>query len=334
MRCLALAEEFLSRGHQLVLCACKLLPSQKELIQGMGVSFFPLKGSLGSTEDLKQVENIVRSENIDAVITDSYSFESDYYRGLRKLCKYLISFDDMANLADLPVDVVLNTSTDQYDQRYKKIAPKAMILQGIDYSVIRWDIVNQRYNLPAIEERNHIFISFGGTDTGRMTQPVVEEILRREHIDTSIDVVIGGGVSEADELIHYLLSLSPHITCHYNSQNLGDIMAHAGLAITAGGVTSRELLTLGVPSLVVVLVDNQRANSQDSFAAGGCEMLDIRQMAKKQACDLIADQAQALWLDKAARVSASALLLKYHDGKGCARICQAIENLILTDIKK
>lgn len=334
MRCLALAEELLSRGHQLFLCSCQLLSSQKELIQGMGISFFQIEGDMGSPDDLKQVEAIVRSEDIDAIITDSYSFESDYYRGLNFFCKSLISFDDMADLADLPVGIILNTSTDQYDQRYKKIAPKAIILQGIDYSVVRRDIVNQRCNLPVIEERNHIFISFGGTDTGSMTQPVVEEILRREHIDTSIDVVIGGGVSEADELIHYLLSLSPHITCHYNSQNLGNIMARAGLAITAGGVTSRELLTLGIPSLVVVLVDNQLANSQDSFAAGGCEILDIRQMAKKQACDLIADQAQAFWLDKASRVSASALLLKFHDGKGCARICQAIENLILTDIKK
>ena len=48
----------------------------------------------------------------------------------------------------------------------------------------------------------------------------------------------------------------------YNARNMPELMDWADLAVCAGGTTCWELAFMGVPTLVIILAENQQANAE------------------------------------------------------------------------
>jgi UDP-2,4-diacetamido-2,4,6-trideoxy-beta-L-altropyranose hydrolase len=60
----------------------------------------------------------------------------------------------------------------------------------------------------------------------------------------------------------------PNTCFHLQVENMAELMAAADLAIGAGGTTTWERCCLGLPSIVLVLADNQREVAEAMSAAG------------------------------------------------------------------
>ena len=56
--------------------------------------------------------------------------------------------------------------------------------------------------------------------------------------------------------------------------SMAELMAHADLAIGAGGATTWERICLGLPSLVFTLAENQVATSRELEALGSIEVIE------------------------------------------------------------
>jgi spore coat polysaccharide biosynthesis predicted glycosyltransferase SpsG len=142
----------------------------------------------------------------------------------------------------------------------------------------------------------------GTADSGGMTARVVEQTLDSTP-GSSIDIVIGPQAPSLD-YVQKLASNHSNLSLHVDSQRMADLMRDADLAIGAAGTTSWERCCLGLPSIAVVLADNQllianglaRAGAHIAIAAGDEQALGgaIRSLLKSQNRTEMAKRAAAI----------------------------------------
>jgi UDP-2,4-diacetamido-2,4,6-trideoxy-beta-L-altropyranose hydrolase len=60
----------------------------------------------------------------------------------------------------------------------------------------------------------------------------------------------------------------PFVTLHYQVENMADLMLHADLAIGGGGTTTWERCSLGLPTITIIVAENQREMIEAVAARG------------------------------------------------------------------
>jgi len=73
------------------------------------------------------------------------------------------------------------------------------------------------------------------------------------------------------------LKARPNITLHCDPRSMSDLMIAADMAVGAGGSTAWERATLGLPSVVLVLADNQRALAQGLAEKGALSVVQQKE---------------------------------------------------------
>ncbi len=109
--------------------------------------------------------------------------------------------------------------------------------------------------------------------------------------------------------------------------NIPELMAWCDLAVTAGGSTLWELAHFGVPSIVLILADNQRPSARLLAERGACLLLgEARQVGPAALSDAI----RQLACDGQARAGLSGRIAAIVDGRGAARVCAALATAAAT----
>ena len=102
----------------------------------------------------------------------------------------------------------------------------------------------------------------GGSDPHNVTTVVMWALLKSgiEHLE--LKVVIGPSNPQAEQLDSLAERFS---SCELlmSVNDMPSLMAWADVAITAGGSTCWELAFMGLPSLIVVMADNQRPVAEE-----------------------------------------------------------------------
>jgi len=111
------------------------------------------------------------------------------------------------------------------------------------------------------------------------------------------------------------------VRVHRDTSRMGQLMAEAGLAVSAAGTTTAELAAIGAPAVLVTIADNQDEAARQSEALGWCALVDGR---APDAADRIAAVALALWADPPRRVAMAERLAGIVDGQGAVRIAEAL----------
>jgi UDP-2,4-diacetamido-2,4,6-trideoxy-beta-L-altropyranose hydrolase len=110
-----------------------------------------------------------------------------------------------------------------------------------------------------------------------------------------------------------------------DTAEMASLMADADIAVGAGGSSTWERATVGLPSVTVILADNQRAMVQQMAGAGltmAVDVLDPDFETQLRMCwnALVGDQD-----DRWRLTERSADLC---DGRGAERVAEAIVNLL------
>jgi spore coat polysaccharide biosynthesis predicted glycosyltransferase SpsG len=96
----------------------------------------------------------------------------------------------------------------------------------------------------------------GLTDIGGVTGRILERVRPRVQ-DAGIDVVLGAGAPSIPGL-GKVARRDPRLTLHVDTPHMARLTAEADIGIGAPGSSTWERCTLGLPSVLVVLADNQR----------------------------------------------------------------------------
>ncbi|EHJ01493.1 pseudaminic acid biosynthesis-associated protein PseG [Clostridium sp. DL-VIII] len=191
-------------------------------------------------DELKLIET-------DLLITDSYFVNETYFEETKKIFKKTAYIDDI-NKYYFNVDFLINQNSDAEDFDYKTKDYTKLIL-GTDYILLR----DEFKNLPKkhIKEKAcDIMITVGGADPDNITENILSYI---GQLDYDFHVVIGPSFGDIPFAEKYK---NDNIKFYYNA-NMREIMQKCDIAISACGSTLYELSASGVPTLGLIIADNQ-----------------------------------------------------------------------------
>lgn len=322
MRCLALTEELRAGGHACLLAAAALTPALAARAAAAGVGCHDLAAPPGSPADRAATEALARSLDAQALVIDGYHFDESWRAGLAATGRRVLAFDDLATLSRLHADIVVNPSPDAGRLPYDRLAPGATLLLGPAYLPLRREIRDAARRPPRpLAERESLLLTFGGSDPLGLTAPCLRSLAPRLPPGCRLTVAIGGSDPRAEASLDAARPFGDRVAVHRDSPAMGALMAEAGLAVSAGGGTTGELAALAVPTLLVVVADNQAPAAVQVAAAGWTRVIDARLGG---AAARIADQALALWHDRSARETMAGHARGLVDGDGAARIVRVL----------
>jgi UDP-2,4-diacetamido-2,4,6-trideoxy-beta-L-altropyranose hydrolase len=269
--------------------------------------------------DLAHAPANATGEDFDAVVLDHYGLGADDHRRLAAGRPALV-IDDLAD-RPLAADILLDAEPVRTATHYENlVAPTTELLLGPAFAPVRAAFDHRRDQALAARAGRaprRVLISLGLTDVGGITGRIVD-LLRPRLGDLALDVVVGG---VAPSLPRLRRLKDPNLTLHVDAQDMPALLAQADLAIGAGGGSAWERCVLGLPSLCLVLADNQIDTAQALEDAGAAVALDVRAPSFDSALVQAFDRLIAA-PDTLARMSAAAAALC--DGRGAERVADRL----------
>ncbi|EGO62289.1 pseudaminic acid biosynthesis-associated protein PseG [Acetonema longum DSM 6540] len=188
---------------------------------------------------------------------------------MRHYADRIAVIDDLANRPH-DCDILLDQNLyDQTQKRYINLVPPACrLFLGPQYALLRNEFYPVRAALPPrTGQIRSVLIFFGGSDLTNETEKTLTALQMLNLGGIRIDVVVGRNNRYIDR-IRDICSAMPKTTLHCQTNNMAELMAAADVAIGAGGTTTWERCFLGLPSLTVIVADNQREVTEMAAKAG------------------------------------------------------------------
>ena len=191
-------------------------------------------------------------------MVDHYAIDLEWERNIRpSVCKIMV-IDD---LADRPHDCDLLLDQNLYSEmgsRYQGLLPpECQTLLGPKFSLLRPEFLSRRRQL---SHRNghvqRILVFYGGNDLTNETEKALQAINRTELDQVHVDVVVGAGNPHRTR-IEKLCKSMKIVDFYCQVDNMAELMSVADLALCAGGTTTWERCSLGLPSIVTSVAPNQ-----------------------------------------------------------------------------
>lgn len=227
--------------------------------------------------DAEQVRAEIGSTMADWLIVDHYALDSRWEREMKGQARQLMVIDD---LADRPhdCDVLLDQNLGRTAQDYVGLVPQhCCVLTGLGYALLRPEFAAMReYSLGRRIEpvMHHLLISMGGVDKDNATGQVLEAMKRCPFpVDSRIVVAMGATAPWLDAVRAMAVEMPWLVEVRVNVSNMAQLMANSDLAIGSAGSTSWERCCMGLPTLLVILADNQRSGAVAMEAAGVASLL-------------------------------------------------------------
>lgn len=334
MRCLTLARALRERGHDCLFISREHPGNLLKLISedGFAVHALPVGSDLDSelahakwlgasqAEDALACRELLAAWCPDWLVVDHYALDHRWEISVRPVgCRVLV-IDDLANRehsCDVLLDQTFGRSTTAY---VSKVPPNTKLLCGAQYALLRSEFLEWRnYSLErrSTARLKNILISMGGVDKGNATEKVLDA-LRKCPLprDCKIIVVMGRMAPWLSEVEEKSRQMPWPTSVKVDVSNMAEIMAESDLAIGAAGATIWERSCLGLPSIMMVLADNQR------YAAQILEKAEVARVLTFSESFSAALMAEITYIntcpDSLSKLSTNSSMIV--DGRGCRRV--------------
>lgn len=323
MRCLAIAQEWKRRGGEVVFvthCAFESLAGRIESSIGPPVR---LGSHHPSPSDLENTLAIVERQGW-VVVLDGYHFDAAYERALRALGALVLTIDDEGERQKVEANLLLNQNIEAPNLDYR-LPPGGVALLGTRYALLR-----REFTEPTRKERIHpetatnVLVTMGGADPDNHTLTVLRALDRVCNLvegNIAVTVIVGAANSHKAVLEQKIRKTRCNVDLVSDVSDMPRRMADADVVVSAAGTTVWELCYLGVPSLVVVVADNQIGIARGTAAVGAVVNLGV---ASDLEVDSMASVISEVLTDKGRRIVLSRNAAALVDGKGAVRTVDAM----------
>ena len=259
---------------------------------------------LGATQDqdAQACAPILRALQPGWLIVDHYALDSRWEQTMAAHRKSLMVIDD---LADRPhaCDLLLDQTFGRDAADYRSLVPAhCRLLCGSEFALLRPEFSELRpYSLrrrakPVLRE---LLITMGGIDQNNATEQVLQALRSCPlPTDCRITVVMGSSAPWLDVVRAQAQNMPWPTRVLVGVSDMAQLMADSDLAIGAAGATSWERCCLGVPTIMLMLAENQRTVAQGLEQLGAVKLINLAQVAPARLrailAPLIANTAQLL----------------------------------------
>lgn len=281
---------------------------------------------LGSTwqTDAQETAAILANLQPDWLVVDHYALDKRWEEVLAPHYRKLLVIDDLADRphrCDLLLDQNLGSQPEDYAQW---VPAHCQVLTGPQYALLRPEFAALRpYSLQRRQAQpplRQLLITMGGVDQPNATGQVLQALKTCAlPADCRITVVMGLTAPWLQSVRELAAQMPWPTEVVVNVNNMAQRMADSDLAIGAAGSTSWERCCLGLPTLMVVLAENQQPSAQTLETARAARLIggvsDIAIQLPLAVRELINSDCQMQM-----SLAASAIA----DGQGVEKILQAM----------
>lgn len=275
-------------------------------------------------EDARQTISIVEQIRPDWLVVDHYALDATWEQQLQALAPRILVIDDLADRQH-SCRVLLDQNLGRKAQDYAgKVPAEALVLAGPTYALLRPEFRSLRERSLARRPNNKlrsIFISMGGVDQANTTGRILTTLRQCPlDVETRITIVMGSRAPELTSVQEAASQLPWPTVVKVDASNMAELMTEADLAIGAAGGSAWERCCLGLPSLLVVLAENQRPGAMALAHAGASRLIG-------DACDIDTHLPSAIGALENGAVLAemAAKASSVTDGQGVERVVMAME---------
>ncbi len=321
MRCLSLAQGWRRAGQDALFLLKESTPALEQRLQGEGFDIVRSDAVAGGTGDADETARVAQERGADWIVADGYHFGADFQRVLKAAGSRLLLVDDYGHADHYSADYILNQNLYAAPGFYARREPHTRLLLGSRYTLLRQQFNEWRgWKREIPGQARKVLVTLGGSDPDNVTGAIVEKVAQIPDIE--ITVLVGGSNPHREQLQSKIQNPKSKIRLIVDAPNMPEWMAWADVAVAAGGTTSWELAFMGLPSLVLVLADNQRAVA---------DALESSRMARKTTPHTVASDLAALLADAEGRAQMSRRGRDTVDGDGVSRVtaCLRAAELVL-----
>ena len=266
MRSLALGEALHDAGFDAVLASVDLPASMREEAHKCGITVVDLQcDAFGSDDALATL-----SLNGAVLVVDGYKFEREFFSELEDRATNFVVIDDNVETKALAPSVVINQNPHATAEMYSHLLGNPKLLLGLQYALLRREVreaIKQSINPVA----GKVFVAMGGSDFLQLTSPIVDGL---KDLDIEICVAVGPTNSQRQQIEETVRSI-PRARVILQADYITEL-ASSSMAILAAGSSLWEAAALGVPSIGLIVAENQIGASVGAEHCGISLSLDAR----------------------------------------------------------
>ena len=266
MRSLALGQALLEAGFTVLLASVDLPAGMREEAHKCGVTVVDLHCEpFGIADALATL-----ALNGAVLVIDGYLFKREFFEILEKGSNDFVVIDDNVETKALAPTVVINQNPHATAEMYAHMLGTPQPLLGLQYALLRREVreaAQQLINSVA----GKVFVAMGGSDFLQLTSPIVDGL---KDLDIEICVAVGPTNSQRQQIEESVRS-TPRARVILQADYITEL-ASSSLAILAAGSSLWEAAALGVPSIGLIVADNQRGASLGAESCGISISLDAR----------------------------------------------------------
>ncbi|MEQ9909058.1 UDP-2,4-diacetamido-2,4,6-trideoxy-beta-L-altropyranose hydrolase [Pectobacterium odoriferum] len=283
MRCVTLANELRRSGHDIYFI-CRDLPGHLGMfLEKNNIPYSLLNASanpekdiqepvyahsnwltVGQTVDFSQSKDVIEHYRPDWIVIDHYALSDIWQKQAVIYGAKICVIDD---LADRPhyAHLLIDQNVGRIANDYRELVPEyCQLLIGPQYALLRPEFIYWReFSLKRRDKVNrikNILVNLGGVDKENITEDILSALANVDSLNKSVSITVVMGKTAPH--LHQVIERSAHMP--YKTQvlcgvdNMAELMTNADLAIGAAGSTSWERCCLALPTIIIVLADNQK----------------------------------------------------------------------------
>jgi UDP-2,4-diacetamido-2,4,6-trideoxy-beta-L-altropyranose hydrolase len=318
LRCLALAENLGRHGFHPVFAVSRATLETVTLLKN---SPFVIVETDCAQAHLKDA-----AADAGVVIFDGYGIDHEIERQWRGRAKVRLVVDDLANRRH-DCELLVDHAPGRMASDYSALVPAhCEILAGPSFALLRPEFLRQRTRALARRSTTaprRVLVTMGLTDIDGITGRAVEGVLRAE-LGLEVDVVVGRGAASLVSLERMAISGPLRIHVDIDAAAMASLMTASDIAIGGGGGSSLERCCMGLPSLMILLAENQRLAAETLQRAGAARVIGDLAAATPPhiAAALKAFAGEGTALERCAKAAAAVV-----DGGGADRVREVVVGL-------
>lgn len=262
-RCLTLAKELKNNnGVIYFICRYTNLKLNHEL-KHVAEEIIDMDWSISPDLDVKETVTCCLEKKIDILIIDHYRADENYQNFLYKSGIKWLQFDGKAN-SFFWADWIINTNPSVNINSYKELQKNknTSFLLGPKYALLRSEFLTWRPNSTFQPNVQKVLMTFGGgDDQGALLFTI--DALKNLFQDIKYKIVLSSYNKSLNDIKNKIFNnnIEDKFQLCIDQPEIARIMADCDIAIVAGGTTSFEVISMGIPSLIIQIADNQEKNA-------------------------------------------------------------------------
>jgi len=223
--------------------------------------------------DAQQVISSIQEEIIDWIIVDHYGVDTHWESLLKSHSKKLMVIDDLANRRH-DCDLILDQNLGRNAKNYLSLVPNnCEILVGPKFALLRDEFGEIRKKVlshKSIGKLHNLLIMMGGVDLLNASGHILRTLINCDlPQDLKINVVISNKSPWIEKIREQAIQMPWETKVLVDGLKLSYVMSESDLAIGAPGISAWERCCVGLPTLLVVLAENQ-IDAAKALVDSGC----------------------------------------------------------------